>query len=479
MESAAAAESAGVLQAWALERPSAFARVEVRDFGPSRGRGLVARGPLRSGEVVLRDRPLVAMQHDFSRRLSPACEGCLRMVGGLELHLRRLLSNGPHPLEAFPEALAACRASASRRLDAPALPCPTPGCGALFCSAACRDAELAGAHGLLCADVALDGARRRSWAAFRAHARAHHENLLLAARAVAWGVGRVRSGTEAAAVRAELLACQNAPWHELAEGRAAGRFSPLASRARRLEVLRESLALLRAVLPTAPELEPLLEPGFYARLLGEFDLVNVSVEYANGLGGRLRRALREPSDGLAPVARACAAALRETRRIAVCAHEAGEEAPEAEDAEELPPFMGVGLARLVALMNHSCEPSCEVDFGEDAVAVVTALRPVAAGEELTISYINEERPLAERQAALRADYRFACSCPRCCTEAAAALGRRRDAAARRLRGFRARSASVLLARWRALDMAARAARGVRQTNCGREADVQLRGALGV
>lgn len=44
--------------------------------------------------------------------------------------------------------------------------------------------------------------------------------------------------------------------------------------------------------------------------------------------------------------------------------------------------------------------------------MVTARRPIRKGEEITISYIDEEAPLEERREALR-DYGFVCRCARC------------------------------------------------------------------
>jgi hypothetical protein len=53
-----------------------------------------------------------------------------------------------------------------------------------------------------------------------------------------------------------------------------------------------------------------------------------------------------------------------------------------------------------------------------------AAAAAAAGEEVTISYIDEELPLGERKAAL-ADYGFVCRCARCEKERAATQARRR------------------------------------------------------
>ena len=52
------------------------------------------------------------------------------------------------------------------------------------------------------------------------------------------------------------------------------------------------------------------------------------------------------------------------------------------------------------------------DCSQAPVALVSALRDVAPGEELTKSYIDEEMSLPEREAAL-ADYGFLCRCPKC------------------------------------------------------------------
>ena len=48
----------------------------------------------------------------------------------------------------------------------------------------------------------------------------------------------------------------------------------------------------------------------------------------------------------------------------------------------------------------------------DGAAVVTATRVIRAGEEITISYIDEDAALADREEALR-DYGFTCQCRRC------------------------------------------------------------------
>lgn len=79
---------------------------------------------------------------------------------------------------------------------------------------------------------------------------------------------------------------------------------------------------------------------------------------------------------------------------------------------------GSGFYALHSCANHSCNPNAVVEGDSSGEAVVLACRAIKAGEEVCISYIEEEAPYRERQAAL-ADYGFACVCERCAEEAAA------------------------------------------------------------
>ena len=83
-----------------------------------------------------------------------------------------------------------------------------------------------------------------------------------------------------------------------------------------------------------------------------------------------------------------------------------------------PMFSGQGLFSLMCLCNHSCEPSVVSRFRswKGATLVrVEALRDISAGEELTLSYIDENDPLEDRKKNL-ASYGFKCGCPKCVME---------------------------------------------------------------
>ena len=120
-----------------------------------------------------------------------------------------------------------------------------------------------------------------------------------------------------------------------------------------------------------------------------------------------------------------------------------QEGEEEDDDEELPsleemfpPLRALGLFLVESAANHSCNPSAHVSpisgAGGSGIEMVAA-RPIAAGEEVTISYLGElpvppgnaanaETEEAEaarrRRALLREQYLFECGCERC----AGALG---------------------------------------------------------
>jgi len=79
---------------------------------------------------------------------------------------------------------------------------------------------------------------------------------------------------------------------------------------------------------------------------------------------------------------------------------------------------GTAFFPLQSCMNHSCQPNARAfkrEEDRDGQATLIALRLISKGEEVTISYIDEDLPYEERQAML-ADYGFRCRCPKCLEE---------------------------------------------------------------
>ncbi len=74
------------------------------------------------------------------------------------------------------------------------------------------------------------------------------------------------------------------------------------------------------------------------------------------------------------------------------------------------------------MMNHSCNPNVEITFLDDNRVVVTALRDIKEGEEVTFSYIDEEASVGERRLELKERYRFNCSCWKCLADLTTVAG---------------------------------------------------------
>ena len=69
---------------------------------------------------------------------------------------------------------------------------------------------------------------------------------------------------------------------------------------------------------------------------------------------------------------------------------------------------------LACKMNHSCRPNCHTASSRSfSCKTVHALRPIGAGEEITVSYAEAGCARTERRAALEAKFGFACACPLC------------------------------------------------------------------
>ena len=92
-----------------------------------------------------------------------------------------------------------------------------------------------------------------------------------------------------------------------------------------------------------------------------------------------------------------------------------------------PPFcdppQGTGLYSIQCTFNHSCDPSATAEGESSGAASLLALKDIAVGDEITISYIEEEASYRERQAQLK-DYGFKCECERCQREKSTKRGRK-------------------------------------------------------
>eukprot|EP00967_Tisochrysis_lutea_P065290 scaffold84858_cov29-Tisochrysis_lutea.AAC.2 len=77
------------------------------------------------------------------------------------------------------------------------------------------------------------------------------------------------------------------------------------------------------------------------------------------------------------------------------------------------------LYEVLARVNHSCEPNAERIAGplDRSLVRIVALADIAEGEEVLVSYVDNEAPLHVRRKHLQQQYKFTCGCPRCVKEA--------------------------------------------------------------
>ncbi|KAH7110872.1 hypothetical protein B0J11DRAFT_586076 [Dendryphion nanum] len=70
-------------------------------------------------------------------------------------------------------------------------------------------------------------------------------------------------------------------------------------------------------------------------------------------------------------------------------------------------------------LNHACAPNAQYHLDPTLLThIVQATRPIAPGEEITISYTSPLEPTAQRQQHLQNGFHFTCNCPRCAASSA-------------------------------------------------------------
>ena len=179
---------------------------------------------------------------------------------------------------------------------------------------------------------------------------------------------------------------------------------PLPARADRRQLAADSLELLAAALADA-SFPALFHLRLYGALMGMFEQNNLGIYVASPVPGWVDALASLPDAQRLPALEAAGP----------CIEALGDAAEEA--AAE-----GSGFFALHSCTNHSCLPCAHVFKREQdatGAAVVLALRDIAPGEEVTLSYVDEGAPWAERAEAL-AEYGFACDCDKCGAEALAA-----------------------------------------------------------
>ncbi|KAL3682027.1 hypothetical protein R1sor_000049 [Riccia sorocarpa] len=445
--------------------------VKVEQIGGVFGKGLFADKNFQEGELVLRESMLVGAQHEQNKVDALVCSLCFRYVGSLELQIgRRLVSKveettkfhsnddtGSHSggedgsdmdltdeKEGSDYDGCGCDGTAknnkniSRELvdslltgdlhlpDSDRFPlspitvCPG-GCSEdVYCSDVCADEAWKAYHSLLCTGPNSLCKNKNALMKFKDHARDTNDIFLVAAQAIAGTLLRARNLSneiegktsqkgkeEAREARDSLLEA----WEPFAMGHKKLWWEAVALpddvnpsqedsfRKQFKELANESLTYLKEAIYDE-EYSSLFDLEVYGQIIGMFELNNLEIVVPSPVEDYFIHIDELPAEQSAEAAKITRPFL------------------DALGSEYATYCNGTGFFALQSCVNHSCRPNAKAfkrDEDKDGAAVLLATKSIRKGEEITISYIDENGSLEERQAML-ADYGFTCSCPRCVEE---------------------------------------------------------------
>jgi len=77
--------------------------------------------------------------------------------------------------------------------------------------------------------------------------------------------------------------------------------------------------------------------------------------------------------------------------------------------------IGMGCYPAISFISHSCDPNCVHSFRGCQIKL-KCIKDVAVGEELSISYIDADVSVEERQIKLKSVFGFTCTCVKCVEE---------------------------------------------------------------
>jgi len=459
----------------------AGAGYEIKE-SPSRGFGIFATSDCQAGTQVFTDHPVLVLQHSGNRRVVAACANCMAFVGPLQTQLEVLFNEARFAPLAEALNIAGVIAKWDAVLGgsaAQSVRC-AQGCGEIYCSDACRTAHFSHSHNLLCTGPITT--EDHPLIRFKYHALEHADTLLLAAQAMSFLVNRAKaSGGGADVTRTlmqELLRFCHGPFRDVCRA-PPGRPKDAEFYANTDNLISEAALLLKTAFEVhAPEETAALFEGgaaFLSELLGLFELNNIDVDIPSPVGpgitarGRaLLEAARAQDAAAVQEAQLLERLLREKEWLMRCVW--GEEttgifgddedrredakidaimaeAPDDDTADakvaghameearlevekmsfeqllaaQWPSLHGIALYTTVARSNHSCAPNVKIDFPDNSGRLTaTSIAPIAAGEEMCISYIDQTVDVQVRRRRLL-EYGFVCSCPRCAQEDSGAL----------------------------------------------------------
>ncbi|KAL5082047.1 hypothetical protein RYX36_010468 [Vicia faba] len=431
------------------------------------GKGLYAAMDFKEDQLVLKDQMLLGTQHSFNKIDCFVCSFCFRFIGSIEtqigrrLYLRELKANESHACDVgsssnsiqnchemdssgeeestlqpcsgsfktrvpLPEGVVESLMNGQLRLPCsdkfslpPSVPC-SGGCGeAYYCSMLCAEADWESSHSLLCTGESSDPRRREALLKFVKHANETNDIFLLAAKAISSTILRhhkLKANCPKEKLKYDASCVSDnsnfslllEAWRPISMGYKKRWWDCIALpddidssdeasfRMQIKELAYESLQLLETAI-FDKECEPLFSLEIYGHIIGMFELNNLDLVVASPVEDYflyIDEMTNPDKEEAEKITQPILDALGED--YSTCCE-------------------GTAFFPLQSCMNHSCCPNAKAfkrDEDRDGQATIIALRSICKGEEITISYVDEDLPFEERQASL-ADYGFRCKCPKC------------------------------------------------------------------
>ncbi|CAN6457989.1 unnamed protein product [Victoria cruziana] len=428
------------------------------------GKGVYADVDFQEEDLVLKDQMLVGAQHISNKAEAFVCSHCFCYIGSIELqigrrlYLRSLKNRDNHvPSEhvhtskqsKVPESNASdvqVKKSTGSLTDTipggtveallngeltlpysnefplpPIFPC-IGGCREeYYCSKSCAEADWESCHSLLCLGKESGGTCGEALARFYEHATETNDVFLLAAKVISSTIVKYQklktatlehqkkkmksetNGTDFTflleAWKPFSMGYKQRWWDCVALPDDVERSEETSFRMQMKDLAFKSLQFLKAAVFTE-ECAPLFSLEIYGHIIGMFELNNLGLVVASPVEDYFIYISDLPPFEMEEAEKFTRPLLDTLGDDYAISCE------------------GTAFFPIHSCMNHSCCPNTKAfkrDEDKDGQATIIAVRPISRGEEVTISYIDEDLPYEDRQASL-ADYGFQCKCPKCLEE---------------------------------------------------------------
>ncbi|KAK8985312.1 hypothetical protein V6N11_068577 [Hibiscus sabdariffa] len=427
------------------------------------GKGVFADTDFEEEELIFKDQMLVGAQHPSNKIDCLVCSYCFKFIGSIEQQIGRRLylktlgirisshngcesnssdedeenhfvqnnhisENGASSSSGSTIPLPTATVQSlmngefalpySNKFPLPSIISCPGGCEeAFYCSKSCAEADWESSHCLLCTGEKSECCSRKALLKFIQHANETNDIFLLAAKAISFTILRYRMlkashlseqektassilGTDLSllleAWKPILIGHKRRWWDCVSLPDDVDASDEATFRREIRELAFTSLQLLKeAIFDTE-----LFSLEIYGHIIGMFELNNLDLVVASPVEDYFLYIddLPYPEKKEAEkITQPCLDAIGED--YSICCQ-------------------GTAFFPLQSCMNHSCCPNAKAfkrEEDRDGQATIITLRPICKGEEVTISYIDEDLSFEERQALL-ADYGFRCRCPKCLDE---------------------------------------------------------------